>query len=490
MDKKHFKRFVFPVLLFSAFLLFATMGGSIIGQFSNQAVSTTKKVFYYIIQIGLWVSAAALINTFINVLVWDNIIAKALGASPPKLLKDVCAVLLYLIAVTGIVGFVFKKPVTGIWATSGVIGLVLGIALQSMIMDVFTGVAINIEQPFKIGHLIEIPGVIYGRILEINWRTTRIKTFDKNVIIIPNSVMGKTTIKNYSMPDAKCTEDITFTLDFSIPIPRAKRILQAGAKAALPKHEGFVKTQKPNILVMETTEFGVQYKVLYGIDTGKVLRRKSNDIMHTSIMDHFHKAGITLAYPKHDIYYDKMPVRHLDHAAVEDRIELVSRIEIFSPLTDEEHVNLVENMHEKLFKEGDALIKRGEQGDSMFILMEGLLDVYVPSGNGDGDVCVGQIQPSEFFGEMSLLTGEPRSATIKAASESLVYVIGKNDIVQILQKRPELGTRISHVVAERQLKTSNALLKAQEGKKPEEIADSIAAQIFTKMKSFFKGIFS
>lgn len=490
MDKKILKRIIFPVILFAGFLLFATMGGSLIGQFSSQAVSTTKKVFYYIVQIGLWISAAALLNTLVGIVLWDNIVSRALGASPPKLLKDVCAVLLYLIAVTGIVGFVFKKPVTGIWATSGVIGLVLGIALQSMIMDVFTGVAINIEQPFKIGHLIEIPGVIYGRILEINWRTTRIKTFDKNVLIIPNSVMGKTTIKNYSMPDAKCTEDITFTLDFSIPIPRAKRILLAGAKAALPKHEGFVKTQNPGILVMETTELGVQYKVLYGIDTGKVLRRKSNDIMHTSIMDHLHKAGITLAYPKQDIYYDKMPVRQLGHAALEDRIELVSRIEIFSPLTKEEHVSLVENMREKLYKEGDALIKRGEQGDSMFILMEGLLDVYVPSGNGEGDVCVAQIQPSEFFGEMSLLTGEPRSATIKASSESLVYVIGKDDIVQILQKRPELGERISLVVAERHVRTSKALEKALEGKKPDEIADSIAAQIFTKMKSFFKGIFA
>jgi CRP-like cAMP-binding protein len=204
----------------------------------------------------------------------------------------------------------------------------------------------------------------------------------------------------------------------------------------------------------------------------------------TNVLRHLHQAGISLAYEKHDIFYAEMPPRQLDR--MNDRAALVQRIEIFSGLQQEETARLAARIKERRFGSGSAIVNQGDPGDSMFVLVEGLLEVRSDLENGRKQVRVKSLEPGEFFGEMSLLTGEPRAATVAALTDTVVYEIGKEDLESLLAHRPEIAVNISQIVAQRRHD-----LAALEKLTPEEKAvaqHSFAEQILDKMKSVFSSL--
>lgn len=210
--------------------------------------------------------------------------------------------------------------------------------------------------------------------------------------------------------------------------------------------------------------------------------------INKSVLTHLNQAGITPAYPKQDMYYAEMPVRHLDSKSIEDRTKLLGNAELFQPLEEDELCELASKMKQIFFKNGDKLMKQGDTGSSMFILSEGLLHVFINSNQNGHELKVGQIIPGQFFGEMSLLTGEMRSATIVAATDVVVHEITKDSIENLLSKRDKLFRMLSTVIAERKVRNSQQLAEASVEERIEQ-TQSIANQIMDKMKSFFRGVF-
>ncbi len=487
------KRLLVPFIVFIIFLIIAYLSEDILMEFGTEAISQSLKVFAHVVQIGIWLSAAFLVNRLCVVFLWDGIIRRTLGGPVPRLLRDFTSVLIYLVAITGIISFVFGKPVTGIWATSGAVGLVIGFALQSMILDIFTGLAINIDRPYKLGDWIVVHDKqryddrIYGQIQEVNWRTTRIRTRDGNIVVIPNSVMGQSIITNHMTPEPLARQKLVFCLDYSVPPERAARILLAGVKAVIgpggprPKPEPVVRIAGTN---STGVEYWVRYWIKYGEDAPGLVR---HSVAH-SILEHLQHTGIMLAYEKLDVYHAEMPSRQLDTQSIEDRTKLLERIELFSSLQKTELQELATNMNQRVFKDKEKLIKAGDHDNSMFILVEGFLEVFADVKNNGEEVKVGRIKPGQFFGEMSLLTGEARSATIIAATETVAYEITKDHVDSILRKRPAIADTVSRVIAERKLMNSKVLENATQAQKKEQ-TDNMAQQIMSKMREFFKGVF-
>lgn len=494
MNKATFRRLWFPFTLFVVFAGAAFLNKDILFQFGAEAITQSQKVIAYIVQIGIWLSAAHFLNRLIIVFFWDGLVQRAIGAPVPRLLKDVLAIILYTIAITGIVGFVFEQNVTAFWTTSGVVGLVLGLALRNMILDVFTGLAINIDRPYKIGDWIEVhgggsDGSIVGKVIETNWRTTRMHTEDDSIVVLPNSLLGSRVVTNFWGAGPGSRFDTKFCLDFSVPTDRACRVLQAGAKAVAGE-KGILEKPEPNVIVGGTTAMGVEYKVRFWMEPwgpGKQLGVGSGHI-NQSILAHLQQAGITPAYPKQDLYYAEMPTRHLDSSSLEDRTELLGQTKLFEHLETNELKELASQMQKRRFSKGEKLICQGEAGNSMFILSEGLLEAFLNTNQNGTEIKVGQIIPGQFFGEMSLLTGEPRSATVVAATDVVAHEITKENMNGLLIQRPELAEIISTVVAERRVMNSQKMADATLEERIEE-TKSLANQIMDKMKSFFKGVF-
>jgi hypothetical protein len=193
------KRLAVPLGLFTLFAGMALFRRDLLTEFGAEAVSQTVRVGAYVLQIGIWLTSAFLLNRLIGVFFWDLMVAKALDGPVPRLLKDVLGILIYLVAFSGIVKFVFEQPVTGIWATSGAVGIVVGFSLRSMILDIASGLAVNIDRPYRIGDWIMLherqPELrIVGCVQQINWRTTRLRTTKNNLGIQRRAFSGGDTL--------------------------------------------------------------------------------------------------------------------------------------------------------------------------------------------------------------------------------------------------------------------------------------------------------
>ncbi|MFQ5640043.1 MAG: cyclic nucleotide-binding domain-containing protein [bacterium] len=496
MNKNAVNRLWLPISIFILFSALALFNRDILFQFRDEAISQSQKVLSYALQIGIWLSTAHFINRLTVVFFWDGLVRRTIGAPVPGLVKNVLTIIIYAVAISGIVGLVFDKSVTGFWATSGVVGLVMGVALRNIFLDIFTGLAINVDRRFKIGDWILVHASnpaqnIIGQIMEINWRTTQLYTEDDSLVVMPNSLLGTRVVTNFWGAGPGSRFETAFCLDFSIPTERASRILLAGAKAAIGE-KGILENPEPNVVVSKTNQLGIEYKVRYWMRSwgNGITQGGARSHISKSVLAHLNQAGITPAYPKQDLFYAKMPTRHLDMHALEDRTQLLGQTEIFKHLAEDELKELAAHVEQQVFNKGDKLIKQGEAGDSMFVLSEGLLHAFLRMNNNgtESEIKVGQIVPGEFFGEMSLLTGEPRSATIVAVTDVVAHEITKGNMNGLLSKRPDVAETISRVVAARRVMNSQKMATASPEERLEE-TESLAKQIMTKMKTFFKGVF-
>jgi small-conductance mechanosensitive channel/CRP-like cAMP-binding protein len=478
-----------PALAFCVFLLLLAVGDQVIGRFPQGDPEAVRQITRYAILIGLWLTGASLLNRLVRRFVWERIVAGAIGGPVPRLLIDLTTILIYIIAVSIIIGAVFKAPLTGFWTTSGVVGLILGFALRNVIADLFMGIAVNIDRPYTTGDWVQVhernpEQNILGEVVEISWRTTRLRTEENNVVIIPNSVLGLMVVTNFRGPRTPSRFEAKFCLDFSVPVERARRVLLAGAKSAVER-AGFVADREPQVLIDDTNELGVEYKIRYWITPWHgISPSQARDAVSSHILDFIARAGLTLAYPKEDIFYDKMPTRQLDSASDADRAELLRRVELFEALTAHELEELAAKMTRRGFTCGTDVVVAGEDGHSMLLVVEGLLEVHAPGSDDQASSRVGRVPPGEVIGEMSLLTGEPRSATVRAATDVVAYEITKEHVQDFIRRRPEIAETISDIVAERKLRTEQALAAAG-APAGDKARATIADQLLSKIKAFF-----
>jgi len=475
-----------PLVIVALFAIAAVYEQEILIQLGIDTVARLRLILPYVIHTGIWLSLAYLANRLVGVLLWDPIHRRV---PIPRLLRDVTAVLIYVIAITGIVGMVFKRPIGPFWAASGVGAIVLGLALRNVILDVFIGLAVNFDRPFEIGDYIKfgtgtgLTAGTSGRVVELNWRTTRLMTSEGNLAIIPNGRLGELIITNYSRPEPVGEFEVSIFVDFDVPAERALRVLN-GAACSVAGTAGILEDPAPRARLRGVTASGVEYKIKYFLDPRLAGPGRARHELLRAVLDQLHRAGLQPAAPSQDIYHAPMPARKLDTGSHDDRARLLARVELFQGLTEEQRNQLSAQMKERIVKEATTLIRRGDAGDSMFVLCEGLLDVLLRVNGNENDTRIGRLQAGMFFGEMSLLTGEARSATVVAVTDALVFEIAKEHVATLIERRPELAQQLARTVAERKLLTSDAVRNASATAPAAEVG-SLATQILGKMLAFF-----
>lgn len=435
----------------------------------------------------LWLAGAVIVSKLVVALIWDSLVARALGAPVPGALKALGTIVIFLVTVTCIVGAVFERSVTGFLTALGAGSFVLGLALRNIFADIFTGLAVNLEGTFLIGDWIEMSEssglTTTGQIEEIGWRSTHLRTEDLKMIVIPNSYLGTHRLTKVNRGPVPTRYQTTVTIDFSVPVNRAKRVLLASLFAAqdLP---GFSPGKQPEVLAGETTARGVEYALRYWIVPWTGLSpNRARDVVTTSVMEHLRTAGITPAYEKTDVFHRVMPVRNWDGHTREDQLALLSRIDLFSMLEPSETERIADSIERRSYHGGEALFRQGDAGDSLFILTEGLLEVSVHAEGNGAAQRVGRVGPGEFVGEMSIFTGEPRSATISAMTPCVAYEIKGETVHRLIEIRPQLAEVFSQVIAERKLRNAQTTRRLSEAGNDEEVA-TFASQLLTKMRNF------
>lgn len=475
------RRLAWPIVALALVLIPVVCWESLAPQLSALSGAAADRTRLVVAGVA-WLAGAWLVVRLIELVFWDRIVAPRLGGAVPRLLKDVLAFVIFLMAIGCFVGVTLGHSVTGLWATSGVLGIVVGLALQSMISDVFSGIAINVDRPFAIGDWIRLQprgtDQMLGRVEEVSWRATRLRTIDNVTHIIPNNLLSVTTVTNLSMPEPHSRFELRFCVDFAVPSERVLRILNAAVRAAA----GVLEDPAPKARIDKVGPHGVDYLIRYWLQPAEVSPAKGRHIVTTSVLQHLSAAGVALAHPKQDLALG--PERTVQLDTERDRTQLVQRIPLFASLEQHEIAQLAESLTQRVFSPGDIVIEKDAPGDSMFFVVEGLLFVLAEVPGQSEPIKVAQLGGGQFFGEMSLLTGDPRSATISAASDTLAFEIRTSDVQEIFNRRPEVVREVSKIVAARLAQNRASMERATAAEEAAETA-GIAEKLYERITRFF-----
>lgn len=397
----------------------------------------------------VWLVGASLIHQLLGVILVEGVSLRVLGKRPPKLMKDILGVAIFLMAGIGIARVVFAVPFTGFWAMSSVFGIILGLALRPIILDFFSGLGANLERAFDIGDWIAIEhrdGSHRGWIEQINWRTVRIRTRDGNILILPNSRLATSVITNYRLPRSVSRFGLRVKLELDTPTDRALRILNSAVNAAAARPGGPRKEPAPGVVISEVSAEGVEYWIRFWLNPAEESQDEVTHIVYQCVLVHLSKAGLSLAQPRESVFLARLPRASAN--ALEERIQFLRRVDLFARFPEEPLRHLAGELRQRQTPRGQCLVRAGEPGESMFLLAEGVLSVQI--GMRDGKTReVRVLNPGEFFGEISLLTGAPRSATVMAATDCVVFEIRRESLALLLEQQPELLEGLSEVMATR-----------------------------------------
>ena len=352
--------------------------------------------------------------------------------------------------------------------------------------DLFSGLAIQMDRPFKVGDFINCHNrfgeTFIGRVEETSWRTTRLWTTERNLIIVPNSYITSTIVTNYSLPESVARFELDYTLDFSVPSDRAIRIFTAALIDSIgPK--GPVASPKPKTILTGVNSDGVVYKLRYFLEPKQVSPSKARNTIHANVIHHLVNAGMSHSYAKQDIFLGKMPKRQKSWNNKEDRMDLLSHIALFQDFSSDLLEAITNSFHLKELNPEDILINQGDDGESLFVLVEGLLEVSIQVEGEKRHLTF--LRPGSFLGEMALLTGEKRSADVTSSTESLVGELTKESIMSLATENPEVLKKMTAVVAKRRMK--NKEIAAASGKDHDKAVQKEEKNLMSRVTNFFFG---
>jgi small-conductance mechanosensitive channel len=214
-----------------------------------------------------------------------------------KILSDLVSGLIYLGAFFGILKYALHQPIEGLLATSGIVAVVLGLALQSTLADLFSGIALNIEDPFRAGDWINVDGANEGQVVEINWRATRIRDRNGDTVVIPNSQIAKSRVTNHSLPERAHPSSISIDIDADSPADEVGKILISAVLDA--KH--VLTDPPPDVTVQAIRGRTASYCVSFYVADFADIPSAQTELLR-QVLSHVANAGLRLARPQTDVF--------------------------------------------------------------------------------------------------------------------------------------------------------------------------------------------
>ncbi len=427
-----------------------------------------------------WVTTAYFLTVGIERFIWEPLEERT-GRDIPHIVRNLIALMIYLMALFAIVAFVFEQRLTSLLATSGVIAMIIGLAVQINIANIFSGIAINLERPFRINDWVKIGSYTEGKVVDINWRATRLLTRDSSILTIPNSQASESSIENFSYPTDAYFKYFTIHVDPTHPPDRVKKVLLDAALAT----KGVLHDPPPGTRFLGLTagmtgqseSWAANYLIsVFVRDYGQKFAH--NEMIWESVWKHLHYAGIKHVMERQEIH---MALKAAKKERVSRPLTILHDLDIFEPFSGDAKEYLSQRMKSRYYSPEDVVVQQGDAGDSLFIISEGVLGVRTARG-GREPLEIARLGPGDFFGEMALLTGEPRTATVISLTESHLYEITKTDISPLMEKRPELSWVLSNVLVRRKKAMESAAVHTPDAAESER---TLSAQILGKIQSFF-----
>ena len=356
----------------------------------------------------------------------------------PKILRDVLDATLYVIAVLVVVKQEFTIDLSSLVAGSAIASVVLGLALQDTLGNLFAGLSLQLERPFDVGDSVTV-GTESGNVLQLGWRATRLETKRREVITLPNNQLAKQTVKNFSRGNEPVGVDVFITVSYEAPPNRVKQVV-AETLAEVPL---ILASPSYRTRTWAYEELAIKYRIrFYVADYGRSNRVR--DEVLTRLWYRLRRADIEIPQAPRTLQV-RSPVEKVEFP-LEARLSLLSGVELFAFLNDEEREHLANSMVPRTFGAGERILEEGAAGQTFYLVVSGTVAVTTRRG-----VEVTRLLRGQYFGEMSLLTGEPRSATVVAVDDAVLFELDRPGFAELFAQHPGLATQLSTILAERRL---------------------------------------
>lgn len=402
-----------------------------------------ERVFIGATKLVWWTSAAWLLVACVRVFLrLDG------QARQARVIQDLIVAAIYIGAVLSIISYVFEAPVGTLIATSGIFAIILGLALQSTLNDLFSGIALNMGHPYAIGDWIILPDGTQGRVVELNWRATHLLNGNNDLVILPNAQLARLTLTNRSGPDRSHKT----TLQLRILPTRRPALIAEIVSNALVGAASVLQTPPPAVQVIGLDADAVTLELSFRVADFSQIGSAKSEVLDL-VFRHAMAADLKLASTREG---------RAAQAGEDGRQRLptpsrmVNAFSLFNTLDQDEREELARSLRRRRYRKGETLARTGETLTSILLIRSGIVSVIDESG------AELRLAPGDYFGEIGMLTGAPEAATFTAFTTVVVYEVERASLARIIDQRPEIAEELATHLAER----AGKLEKIGGGRKP------------------------
>jgi small-conductance mechanosensitive channel/CRP-like cAMP-binding protein len=356
----------------------------------------------------------------------------------PKILRDVLDGTLYLVATLVIVQREFQIDLSSLLAGSAIISVVVGLALQETLGNLFAGLAIQLERPFQVGDIISVGQDVFGRIVQIGWRATRVENKRREIISLPNTTFSKQGVKNYSRGNEPVGFDTFVELTYETPPNRVKAVI----RETLAEVPLILSEPAARIRTWQYDPSGIKYRIRFYVSDVARANGVRDEIL-TRLWYRLRRENIEIPYQQRVVHL-RFPDQQATEFPVSERIALLDDVDIFRVLGPGERERVAHEMVARRFGRGERIIEQGAPGQTFYVVAAGTVSILTARG-----IEVTRLGRGQYFGEMSLLTGEPRSATVIAAEDAVLFELDRPTFAQLFDEQPALAGLLSEALAHR-----------------------------------------
>lgn len=381
-------------------------------------------------------------------LVVDWLLDHRLGRPLPRIIHDIVQGLVY----TGVVLIALRASGVepgSLLTTSALLTAVVGLSLQDTLGNLFAGLSIQVQRPFEVDDWIQLDtdNRFIGKVIEINWRATKVITLENVELIIPNSALARTSIKNFTKPTSLSRRTIEVVASYDV----SPRKVEAALLRALWSVPGVLPEPAPFVLIPRFADSGIAYHLCYFIDDF-ARRDRVDTLVRQRVWYALRRERIPMPFPTQTLQLTDATAAHErdDRREQARRIAALRGVDFLAAVPAPLLESLAARSSTSHFAPGEIVLRQGDPGHDLYVVLDGEVSVIV--GRPGGSVAeLARLGPGKFFGEMSLMTGERRSATVQAASECEMVKVDKEAFHDVLAASPGLAEQITRVLVERQV---------------------------------------
>ncbi len=402
----------------------------------------------------------------------------------PRITEDIFVIIAYI--VWGMVRLRYAGLDLGsIVATSAMITAVVAFSMQDTLGNILGGLALQLDNSIEIGDWIRVDELT-GRVVDIRWRSTLIETRNWETVVFPNSQLMKNKFVVLGRRSGQAPQ-LRRWVWFNVSLNTTPRqVIRAVEETILlAEIANVAKSPAPSCVLMEMDKGVLRFALRYWL-TDLALDDPTDAAVRWHVYTSLERAGIALVVESQNVHYVVENERYegvLHQRESQQRLKSLRRVELFAQMTDEELTSLAARLKYAQFAKGNIISQQGAVAHWLYIIINGEAEVFLETPNGERR-SVNVLSKGSFFGEMGMMTGAPRSASVIAKTDVECYRLDKEAFAGIMQARPGLAEEITHILVERRAQLDSVLHHLDDQTRRQE-KSSQHNELLVSIKRFF-----